>query len=100
MAHHNTIPFNAKNAPAKGRGRRTSKTVECPVEAASRAAEGPRRALAKAERARPLSDWGLADWGLVIPQISAKFRKQIRKFPQTSAKFRKKTANIRKLIGV
>ena len=39
---------------------------------------------------RLLSDWGLADWGLVIPQNSAKFRKKIRKNPQNSGKKKRK----------
>ena len=52
----------------------------------------PRRA-GQANLFRLLSDWGLADWGLVIPQNSAKFRKTIRTIPQTSAAFRKQKQN-------
>ena len=51
------------------------------------------------EDIRLLSDSGLADWGLVIPQNSAKIRKQINKIPQDSAKLRKTSATFRKLIG-
>ena len=47
----------------------------------------PTKILAKLTRL--LSDWGLADWGLVIPQNSVKQSAKFRKSPQKSAKFRK-----------
>ena len=46
---------------------------------------------------RLLSDWGLADWGLVIPQISVNKSAKFRKNPQNSAQIHNIPQKIRKI---